>query len=148
MVVHTTSMGGNFLLNFGPDGNGGFRKEERQIVESIGNWMAKNGEVIWDCGYAGWEKQDWGYFTRKNGSSSVNMIVFNQPVSGLLKVKVTGGVKIRSARSGGKSYRVEEIAKNEYLIHFTEKQLKEPQVIVLETEKTGKEGDRYRDALT
>ncbi|WP_341835801.1 alpha-L-fucosidase [Chitinophaga pollutisoli] len=148
MLVHATSMGGNFLLNFGPDGNGGFRNEERHIAQFIGKWMEKNGPVIWDCGYAGWEKQDWGYFTRKNGSAHVNMIVFNKPVSGLLKVKVKGDVKILSAKAGGKAYRVEEIAKNEYFIHFTDRKMTEPRVIVLETAKASEAADKYQDART
>lgn len=148
MLVHTTSMGGNFLLNFGPDGNGGFRKEELHIAKTIGNWMQQHGNVIWNCGYAGWEKQDWGYFTRQEGSAVVNMIVFNQPVSGLLKVKVPNNVKILTARSGNKAWKVEEIAKNEYYIHYTAKKMTEPEVIVLETEKAGQQGDKYQEAKT
>ena len=53
------------VVNFGPQADGDFRTEEKEIAKAIGKWMQKNGECIYACDYAGWEKQDWGYYTHK-----------------------------------------------------------------------------------
>lgn len=142
MVVHATSMGGNFLLNFGPAGDGSIRKEEQHIAAEIGAWMQVNDQVIYGCDYAGWEKQDWGYYTKKKGSNSLNLVVFNVPVSGLLKIKAPAGTRLRSKKG------LEEIAKDQYLFHMPVQLYKTPQVIILETETSGGNGDKYQEAKT
>ncbi len=148
MLVHTSSMGGNFLLNFGPAGDGSIRAEEQHIARTIGAWMQQNGEVIYDCDYAGWEKQDWGYFTRPRNGSAVNMIVFNIPVNGLLKVKVPAGTKISKATLAGKIVKVEEIAKDQFFIHLPQQVYKMPPVIVLEAAGGAKANAQYQEAKT
>lgn len=147
MLVHTTSMGGNFLLNFGPAGDGSIRAEEQHIARTIGTWMQQNGQVIYNCDYAGWDKQDWGYVTKPRSGGQVNMIVFNIPVSGLLKVKVPAGTKIAKATLAGKSVKVEEIAKDQFFIHLPLQAYKVPPVIVLET-GAGKGSTQYQEAKT
>lgn len=148
MLVHATSMGGNFLLNFGPQGDGAIRPEEQRIAVEIGKWMQANGQVIYNSGYAGWEKQDWGYYTLPSKPNTVNMVVFNLPVSGLLKIKTPRGVKITGAVTGGKKLKVEEIAKDQYFVHFPRQFFTTPQVIVLETGGEGKKNAQYQDAKT
>ncbi|WP_119080472.1 alpha-L-fucosidase [Chitinophaga alhagiae] len=147
MLVHTTSMGGNFLLNFGPAGDGSIRAEEQHIARTIGIWMQQNGPAIYDCDYAGWDKQDWGYFTKPRSGGRVNMVVFNIPVSGLLKVKVPAGTKIAKATLAGKSMKVEEIAKDQFFIHLPQQAYKMPPVIILET-GAGKGNAQYQEAKT
>lgn len=142
MVVHTTSMGGNFLLNFGPAGDGSIRKEEQNIATEIGAWMQANGNVIYNCDYAGWEKQDWGYYTKQKGSNTLNLVVFNVPVSGLLKIKAPAGTRFKTKQG------LEEIAKDQYLFHMPLQLYKTPQVIILETESSGNSGDKYQEAKT
>jgi len=142
MVVHTTSMGGNFLLNFGPAGDGSIRKEEQNIATEIGAWMQVNGNVIYNCDYAGWEKQDWGYYTKQKGSNTLNLIVFNVPISGLLKIKAPPGTRFKTKQG------LEEIAKDQYLFHMPVQLYKAPQVIILETENTSGSPDKYQEAKT
>ncbi|WP_343307142.1 alpha-L-fucosidase [Chitinophaga niabensis] len=142
MVVHTTSMGGNFLLNFGPAGDGSIRKEEQHIATEIGAWMQANGNVIYNCDYAGWEKQDWGYYTKQKGSNTLNLVVFNIPVSGLLKIKAPAGTRFKTKQG------LEEIAKDQYLFHMPVQLYKIPQVIILETESSSGSGDKYQEAKT
>ncbi|RPE08630.1 alpha-L-fucosidase [Chitinophaga lutea] len=148
MLVHTTSMGGNFLLNFGPAGDGSIRAEEQHIARTIGAWMQQNGQVIYDCDYAGWEKQDWGYFTKPRTGNIVNMVVFNIPVNGLLKVKVPAGTKISKATLAGKNVKVEEIAKDQFFIHLPQQAYKMPPVIVLEAVGGAKTNAQYQEAKT
>jgi hypothetical protein len=142
MIVHATSMGGNFLLNFGPAGDGSIRKEEQNIAAQIGAWMQSNGNVVYGCDYAGWEKQDWGYYTKQKGSNTLNLVVFNVPVSGLLKIKAPAGTRLKTKQG------LEEIAKDQYLFHMPLQLYKVPQVIILETESNSGSGDKYQEAKT
>lgn len=54
--------------------DGDFRREEKAMADAIGKWMQQFGECIYGCDYAGWEKQAWGYYTRKE--KEVYMVVF------------------------------------------------------------------------
>ncbi len=87
MMAQCVSLGGNFVVNFGPKGDGNIRPEEIKNAKEIGSWMKLNSEAIYNCEYADWEKQDWGYYTKKRGADKIYMIVFNKPVSGSLKIK-------------------------------------------------------------
>lgn len=65
MLVQCTSLGGNFMLNFGPKPDGTFRKEEWNMVNAIGPWMHTHGQAIYGCGYPGLAKPAWGRITEK-----------------------------------------------------------------------------------
>lgn len=69
MLIHNlvacVSRGGNLLLNVGPDANGRFPGEARDILKNIGAWMAKNGDSIYGCGPSGLEKPEYGRITRR-----------------------------------------------------------------------------------
>lgn len=39
MLVDTVATGGNLLLNIGPDGRGGLRREDTEALAAIGEWM-------------------------------------------------------------------------------------------------------------
>jgi alpha-L-fucosidase len=87
MIVKSVSLNGNFVLNFGPDGNGNIRPEETRIAKEIGDWMKINGEAIYGCKNSLWEKQGWGYYTQK-GDNKLYLTVFNQPLNNQVRVKV------------------------------------------------------------
>ncbi|WEK19554.1 MAG: alpha-L-fucosidase [Candidatus Pedobacter colombiensis] len=152
MTAKSVSLGGNFVLNFGPQGDGAIRKEEKQLAMQIGNWMKTNSEAIYNCQYAGLEKQDWGYFTQKTGSNKLYMIVFNIPVSGAYRVKLPAKMGIAKAYPLAKpaqSLTTEEIHTNEYFIQLKNQALDQPFVIVLETTNTtGNSGNVYDKAKT
>lgn len=146
-IVHAVSMGGNMVVNFGPQPDGDFRKEEKQMAEAIGRWMDKYGECIYGCDYAGWEKQSWGYYTRKK--DKVFMVVFNPSYSGNLSVKVPEKIQIRGAfmLDGEKELVVTETARNEYSVSMPSYDPQEPYVIVLKVENGQVSADKYRDAM-
>ncbi|GGH29073.1 alpha-L-fucosidase [Paenibacillus segetis] len=80
-LVECVSKGGNMILNVGPDAKGNFNKQSMDTLEAIGEWMDKNAESIYSCGYADIDKPEWGRYTR-NG----NMIyahVFEAPIGPL-----------------------------------------------------------------
>lgn len=146
-IVHAVSMGGNMVVNFGPQADGDFRPEEKELAAYLGKWMRKNGEAIYGCGYAGLAKQDWGYYTR-NGNS-LYMIVFNEPYTRQLCVKTPKGTAITGAALlDGTPLAVKETTNSEYNVAVPAVDPGEPYVIKLTfTEKDGT-GNKYREALT
>lgn len=146
-IVHAVSMGGNMVVNFGPQADGDFRPEEKRLAEAIGKWMKKNGECIYACDYAGMEKQDWGYYTRKG--ENIYMVVFNLPYSGWLPVKTPKGFEVTGAETlDGKALKAIETTRNEYNIGLPENCPAEPFVIRLHIKNNRQKNDNYRDALT
>lgn len=139
MMAHTVSMGGNFMVNFGPKPDGTFREEEKLTAKIIGGWMDVNGAAIYGCDHAkNWKKQDWGYYTSDTAQDKVYLIVFNTPVSGLLRIETPKNIKITrdySITAPDANLKLENIGKNEYFIHLKEKTYNQPYVIVLEIQK-------------
>lgn len=147
-IVHAVSMGGNMVVNFGPQANGDFRPEEKAMAASIGKWMKKYGECIYGCDYAGLKKQDWGYYTKKG--NIYYMVVFNSPYSKLLEVDVNNGMQLKNAVSisDGKQLKIVETTKNEYNVSMPLSTPGEPFVIRLEMKSSKGDSGKYRDALT
>jgi len=152
MLAKCVSLDGNFVLNFGPKGDGSIRNEELALAKGIGDWMSVNQEAIYGCEYAGFEPQNWGYFTKKTGSDKIYMIVFNVPVSGALRVKLPPKTRIMKAYRMGQTAQAfvpEEIQASESFIHLKTTDEKHPFVIVLETARdTGNNEAKYEKAKT
>jgi alpha-L-fucosidase len=136
MLARCVSLDGNFVLNFGPKPDGMLRQEEINLAKEIGDWMKLNGSAIYSCGYAGFDKQDWGYFTKSRvNPDRVNMLVFNVPVSGALRVKIPAGKAIKKAYLLAAPDSVlppEQIVGNEYFIHLKKAEYQKPFTIILE----------------
>ena len=168
MTVKANSLDGNFVINFGPDGNGDIRKEESEIAAEVGKWMSKNSEAIYETHHSILEKQDWGYSTQKG--NKIYLSIFNKPVNNMVRVKlprsdkkdmiyvITGAkllstkeaVKINGKGQPGTYYRDKSGASYYDLIIPTEQQnATEPFVIVIEIKEINK-GDleAYQQALT
>jgi len=161
MLVKAVSLNGNFVLNFGPDGNGNIRPEETAIAKEIGAWMKVNSEAIYGCKNSSWEKQGWGYYTQK-GDNKLYLTVFNQPLNNRVRVKVpmcrdnkkviiiekayfladkkTATVKDAGRDKSGNVY---------YDINSPTPQTTYPYIIVLEIREVNKdEKSAYQQALT
>jgi len=93
MLLKSVSMDGNLVINFGPDGNGVFRPEEKKIAEDIGKWMEKNSEAVYGCTYSGIKNPDWGYYTRKG--DKIYMTVFNRPLNNKLRIQLPPELKMK-----------------------------------------------------
>lgn len=146
-IVHAVSMGGNMVVNFGPQPDGDFRAEEKELAKVIGKWTARNGECIYACDYAGWEKQDWGYYTAKD--NHVYMVVFNRPYSGQLTAKTPKGTQIiKASLLNGENIKVTETARNEYNVSTPKHEFNEPFVIKLKINSSESTTNKYREALT
>ena len=146
-IVHAVSMGGNMVVNFGPQADGDFRPEEKEMANVIGNWMHKYGEAVYGCDYAGWTKKDWGYHTRKG--NDIYMIVFNPPYSNKLNVIVPDGIKITKATAvKGEETKTEEVAHNEFNVNIPSVRPEGPFVIKLQIQQKKDKPDKYFKALT
>ncbi|HVW61100.1 MAG TPA: alpha-L-fucosidase [Puia sp.] len=148
-LVQAVSLGGNFLLNFGPKGDGSIRQEELNIASRLGAWLKDNGEAVYHCDYAGWKKQDWGYYTKNTATGVLHAVVFNQPIDGLLKISTPDGVILKGCHKPGHSDQqlvVEEMTRGQFIIH-TPATPTEPYVLVLET-APGKSLRTYKAART
>ena len=44
-IVHAVSMGGNMVVNFGPQPDGDFRSEEKELAMALGCWMKRYGDA-------------------------------------------------------------------------------------------------------
>ena len=146
-IVHAVSMGGNMVVNFGPMANGDFRPEEKELAKAMGQWMKTNGEAIYGCDYAGWKKQSWGYYTRKD--NDVYMVVFNRPYSGKLVVQTPKGTKVvKATLLDGKEVNLTETTRNEYNVESAFPDPNEPYVIKLQIDEAEDAANKYREALT
>jgi alpha-L-fucosidase len=78
-LVNTASMGGNYLLNVGPDPTGCFHPMALDYLNRIGEWVNANEECIRGvCTSPLSEKPAWGYLTQREGR--VYLIVKDWPV--------------------------------------------------------------------
>jgi len=160
MMVKAVSLNGNFVLNFGPDGNGNIRPEETQIAAEIGAWMKVNSEAIYGCKNSLWEKQGWGYYTQK-GDNKLYLTVFNQPLNNLVRVKVpkcADNTKIMIVEKAyfladRKTATVKNAGRDKYGnvyydIESPAPKLTSPYVIVLEIREINRdERDNYQQAI-
>jgi len=62
------SMGGNFLLNIGPKGDGSVLAYEKDVLVGVGGWVEKNKEAIFETGLNPFLKLPWGQVSTKAGS--------------------------------------------------------------------------------
>lgn len=148
MLAQCVSLGGNLVVNFGPKGDGSFRPEEITAAKDIGAWMKVNSNAIYNCEYAGWEKQDWGYYTKRTGENKYYMIVFNVPVSGSLKVQPPRNWAVTKATLLGDATKKISLEKIDYggsFIHLPKGfSTGKPFVIELETQKTTGTGNEQK----
>lgn len=84
MLMRTVAMDGNFVLNFGPDGQGRMRPEEDQIAQEVGDWMKINAEAVYGVRHVEWPASKLGYYTKKG--DDVYLTVFNRPVHGVARI--------------------------------------------------------------
>ncbi len=150
-IVRTVALSGNMLVNFGPKGDGSFRTEELQRAQEIGDWMKTNSQSIYNCGYAGLERQDWGYYTKNQQTGKVYMVVFNVPVSFGLTVKLPANTMIgKAVLLGNHTAHMEpdELTKNQYMLHLPVGTYNKPVVIELELKPVSVKGSNYREAKT
>lgn len=86
MLMHSVSMNGNFVLNFGPDGQGNMHPGEDKLAKEIGEWMEVNSEAVYGVRHAGLPPSKLGYYTKKD--QTLYLTVFNKPVNDIVRIAV------------------------------------------------------------
>lgn len=77
-LVRIASLGGNYLLNVGPDPTGKFHPMAVDYLTRIGAWVNANGEAVRGTSAGPFkEKPSWGYVTMREGR--LYLIVRNLP---------------------------------------------------------------------
>ena len=103
-LISIASLGGNLLLNVGPDGEGLVRPEESGCLEEVGKWMDSFGGIIYSSSRSGL-KPSWGRIIRKDeGKKTVLYLCVDKwPETGELDLE--GRWKVRRAHilQNGKS---------------------------------------------
>lgn len=83
-LIDVVSRGGNFLLNIGPDAEGGIPEESIRIFKEIGSWMNVNGQAIYETRANPFPVElTWGRVTRK-GDDEIYLLVYEKPESGVI----------------------------------------------------------------
>ena len=83
LMAEVAGKGGNLLLNIGPDALGNIPAESESILKTVGNWMKKNGESIYDTDpmpdFPYRLDTDFGCFTYSRNRKKLYMHIFNYP---------------------------------------------------------------------
>jgi alpha-L-fucosidase len=86
LLLKTVSMDGNFVLNFGPDGQGNMHPEEDKIAKELGDWMRINSEAIYGAKHSNLGETKYGYFTQKGNHHYLT--VFNRPINQIIRIPI------------------------------------------------------------
>lgn len=113
-LVECVSKAGNLLINVGPDARGNIPRQSVEILKAVGQWMDKNNDSIYGCGYAEIDKPDYGRITRKGNKLYYHVMentVGPLPLDGVKKEDVK---KVRMLASGAELHMVEDWVTNNY----------------------------------
>jgi len=92
MLIAVRSMGGNLLLNIGPDNTGQIPAVETVVLKQVGKWMKKYGDAIYGISPSPLPSFPWGRCTMKG--NKLYLHVFDWPADGKLVVPgITNRVK-------------------------------------------------------
>ena len=90
-VITAWGLGGNVLMNVGPDSTGVIPADSAQRLREIGDWLKVYGDSIYGSTGGPFTYLPWGAATRKGGT--VYLHVFEWPADGRLKVPLLNTVK-------------------------------------------------------
>lgn len=89
-LANVVSSGGNYLLNIGPNSEGGIVPFESEVLLRNGAWLNNNGECIYDCEASPFrEKFSWGCVTRKHNSLYL-ILTGDYPQEGKIVLPMSG----------------------------------------------------------
>lgn len=156
MISECNSMGGNLVINFGPDEKGNIRPEEALIAKEIGEWMNINAPAIRGVKpVVNIRKQGWGFMTQKE--NKLYLHVYNKPMNNILRMEfgrktyVPGQVTMLK---NGQRLKIEDAGRNKknsrLFNFFLPEDIDPTQPFVIEVELIDNSGDidAYQQAKT
>lgn len=93
-LVRAAGMNANFLLNVGPMPNGKIQPEFVERLKQVGQWLAKNGEAIYDTRSGPLTPRPWGVTTRKGNKVYLHILNWQDPILSMPKLPQ----KVKAAR--------------------------------------------------
>src|SRR5450432_3788217 len=104
LLVTDAGYGANLLLNIGPLPNGEIQTAFTDRLDSIGRWLAKNGNTIYGTQGGYLKPQDWGVITEKG-----DLIYLHIFKSAGDKFFVKMPYEVKRAQMDGKTLRVQKL---------------------------------------
>lgn len=83
-LSRVASKGGNYLLNIGPLPDGTIQGWQKEVLLTMGEWIEKNKEAVFDVNSTPFHVSTWGHATWRKGKLYLH--IQNWPKSGVLKV--------------------------------------------------------------
>jgi alpha-L-fucosidase len=102
-LIKVVSLGGNYLLNIGPTGDGRIVPFEKEVLLKMGKWLNENGESVYNTRPVDLPTPNWGYLAQKPGK--IYLHVFRNPNNNKLVIKGLNAIisKVYSLNHADKS---------------------------------------------
>jgi alpha-L-fucosidase len=115
LLIKDAGYGANLLLNIGPLPNGEIQTAFTDRLDSMGNWLKKNGYTIYGT-HAGYMKpQDWGAITEKGDKVYLHLFKTSGD-----KFFVKIPYKVKTAKMEGRTLRLQMLEDNYIMIDLKE----------------------------
>ena len=72
-LVHSSSMGGNYLLNVSPTAEGTLVSESVERLKAVGKWLKQNNEAIYETEASPCGNPEWGRITMKSSDNETTL---------------------------------------------------------------------------
>ncbi|HEX4169840.1 MAG TPA: alpha-L-fucosidase [Bryobacteraceae bacterium] len=109
-LIEVASRGGNFLLNVGPQPDGGIQPEFQERLLAIGKWLSVNGDSIYGTTYGPLQNLSFGRTTSKG--RYIYLHVFDWPSGPLSVPQLTGKVASVTLLAGDRAVSFEQQSGN------------------------------------
>ena len=111
LLVKDAGYGANLLLNIGPLPNGEIQSAFTERLDSMGNWLKKNGYTIYGSHGGYMKPQDWGAITEKG-----NMVYLHIFKTDGDKFFIKIPYKVKTAVMDGRTLKIESLGDNYIVI--------------------------------
>lgn len=116
MLVDSVGKNGSMLLNVGPDGRGGLRREDLALLAEIGAWMDLHGDAVHGAGPArGIEAPQGTILTRRGDRLYVHLTAW--PMQNLHLTGLPGGVRAARLLHDGSEVAFRVTEQPEHSVH-------------------------------
>ncbi len=111
LLVKDAGYGANLLLNIGPLPNGEIQSAFTERLDSMGNWLKKNGYTIYGSHGGYMKPQDWGAITEKGNMVYLHIFKTNGD-----KFFIKIPYKVKTAVMDGRTLKIESLGDNYIVI--------------------------------